>query len=256
MRIHELFEAPISDFEWNDDENARAFSKVDQRILRSEKARNKVVRMFRHTPFDFRVVVSGGTGLDGEDDDHNWEVDTLAGAMDSGIHDQLTVHTATKYGDLLARPDCITVLVISNMSPLNNKMPFTAWTLGHKIGHAFQDGLYHRNPSWDSEIGKIVKEINKAIYVISYAGEHTFDDASSEFNPNSTNVPFTMKSARDNKINNGFEVFPECVAQFLINGKVSVQPNSKPVVEFATQKLNELLYRLFQQTVGKIIVAV
>lgn len=250
MRLTELFETPIADISLQgkfDDENP-AFSQVDRGIIQSPKGRDKIMRAFSKTPHVFKVIFRSDNNYpyDGDNAFDNGSVDDIAVKMRAGVHDT--------YAGVVGEPGVIKVLLLSNFSPLKGKMPLTAWTLAHKIGHAFQDEMY--NKGWrHSPYEELVREINAILGLLSTRDADKLPDAVAFGYPEELARHLTMKSARSGKLDNSFEMFAEVVAQYLIQGKVTF--NAAPhITPELVRTLNAAIHSLFQAMEGKVLVEV
>jgi hypothetical protein len=148
------------------------------------------------------------------------------------------------------------VLVLGNLSPVEEKMPMNAWTLAHKIGHGFQDHMSYRANGWRNEWGDAMRAVNKVLHQIATDSNDAPGTYTSDY-PDADRLArnLTMKSARDHKLKNDFETFAEVVAQYLINGKVTLRTDD---IRDRTRliDLNRALNNLFKMLVGKVLVEV
>jgi hypothetical protein len=281
MRYHEITEAPISDIHLtgspygdehtrNSFDDGRGFDKVDRDLLKSDKGRAKMMRAFEKTPFNIEVFFMNATDIDGAGED-NEKVDMVirdkgAAIYDSGFH------------SINAVPGKIRVIMLSNLSPRRGKvpmsdapkMPMTAWTLAHKIGHSFQD--YVLTGQWTTPIGELVQQLNRCIYKLGgiNSGKNNANFIDTRFGyPASHARALTMKSARDRTLDNGFEIFPELIAQYLISGHVKLDPKdflyrsetqyNPPIIKHfkkVEEMINKIIPQLLECLVGKVVVEV
>lgn len=270
-------EAPISDIHLlgspygdrhssNSFDDGTGFSAIDRDLLRNKKARAKMIRAFAKTPFTFEVFFTNVTDIDGDGKD-NEQVDLFAGRQ-CGIFDD--------YHGFDGKPGVITVIMLSNLSPRRGKvpgadapkMPMTAWTLAHKIGHSFQDHML--KGQWSSPLGSLVQQLNNCIMKLHGpdAALHGFMDSRFDYPSGMADV-LTMKSARDGNLTNRFEFFPEIIAQYLITGKVKIDrskrleadtPEKNARVHAHYDHIEKLMHDtldlMFKYCVGKVIVEV
>lgn len=227
-----LSEAPISDIHVvSSDDHAVSFDKRDRKMINSSAYQTRLVKAFSKTPETFEIwfVENNKTNGDSKKDNDNIvrAINTLYGA---GIYDKI------QYDDIniIGETGKIKVLMMGNLSA-SHKMPMTVWTLAHKIGHGFQDFIATSN----------VMEVNSAKVAIERQILHLTDKAGGE-------RLFTMRSARDNIINNfSYEAFPELIAQYIITGEVTIQ--NRPEASLA---LTQAIANLFKLIDGKVIVEI
>lgn len=208
------------------------FGDQDSKLIQAPKAQAKIYRAFSKTPHRFEIIFQNGQGEVTNSPEDNRGVDRIAKDTDAGVHDF--------YGNIPGKPGVIRVLLVSNLSPLDNKMPMTAWTVAHKIGHSFQDHMSGRETKPD-DISMAARRLKQSVQTVpaSY---------------------LTMKSARDRKLTNKFENFAEIVAQYLITGRFTVDrrpgTDSEEYYQWVEQRANFCLDQLFSLLVGKVLVEV
>lgn len=246
--MSELFEAPITDYTIHDQEGGTSFSQVDRKLLRSPKGREKIIRAFSKTPFDIEVHYVINDAFDGESEWDNGAIDEYAMAQGAGIHKEFTFSGVTVTG----KPGVISVMMLSNLSDETTKIPMTAWILGHKIGHSMQDHLVNNKTEWGTKLGKHIVRLTNAVNALSSFTADAlkqYDNKNFE-HPRDVQDNLTMKSARDRKLSNSFEIFPELIAQYLISGKITLAYDY-PELEASINKTIELILK---QLVGKVLV--
>lgn len=208
-----------------------SFGDTDSKLVQSPKALKKMIKAFSRTPFRFEIIFQSTKDVIVNSPGENNNVDFIALNFAAGIHDS--------YGAVEGKPGVIRVLILSNLSPIESKMPMTPWTVAHKIGHSFQD---HEQLTNLPEISSAVsRALDSTDLVPLYR--------------------FTMKSARNGKLTNSYERFPEMIAQYLITGKVTIDKtgdNTNDTVFFSgvENNLNRVLDKLFAGIVGKVMVGV
>lgn len=258
--IVSLLEAPINDITLMGDPDAGAdvgfdqgesFGKVDRAILQSPKGVAKIYRAFSRTPHVFEVFFINTVGsVDGDHAGDNNLVDGRA-AIHSGIfHDERWVKP---------KEGVIRVVLLSNLSPLENKMPIGGWTLAHKIGHVFQDQAINQR-GVDAYRIPLIDRVNNLLYVLANPEQHPLIDRRMPFgefggHDRALNNRLTMKSARDGELENPFEVFAEVIAQYLVAGRVKLQ-GLRPKHAYLETELNKAIAALFGTCEGCIMVQV
>jgi hypothetical protein len=262
MRWRELHETPIADLQLIGQDEETSFNRGisfddrDKKLLQSPKAVAKIIRAFRKTPFVFEVFFYGHDSIDGSSRTDNEDVDNRALTHNAGIHDA--------YGDILGKPGVIRVVQMSNLSPVDGRIPMTGWILAHKIGHSLQDEMGGRRSNWKGPIAPYVEEVDFLLRKISrvdagYETEYMTAAMDSprfvEYDKNLIRM-LTMKSARNYTLNNVFEIFAEVVAQYLINGSVKMNLKLPDLSSPVLRELNHAIGAMFKSLEGKILVEI
>lgn len=234
MRYRELTEAPIVDYQVVG-QDTNSFDKPDMKLIRSDKAKARMIRVFENTPHRFSVIFAPDPNIEHDDQ----EVGDALERVSAGIHDEYILSNWMK---VTGETGVIKIIMLGNISPVN-KMPMTPWTLAHKIGHSFQD-----------DTSGVSKEILDQIDVVDQLTGS--NPKYGMFQPNRTRKNImkglTMRSARYDKDKlSPFEVFPEIIAQYLITGKVTIRDD-----EEKSRELTSEIYKLFQMIDGKVLVEV
>ena len=124
--------------------------------------------------------------------------------------------------DVEPQPDTITIIFTQNES--NEKVPMTAWTLAHRVGHAiFSNKEFH-----EGFASKIEKDFLTLLDRVYGVGSKSFNDDLENLLllGKFTAELGTMSSARNKKLDNFGEFMFELVAQYIITGKIKF--NSLP----------------------------
>lgn len=218
-----LQEMPISKFQlmgqWGPDaKRAYGYSKQDVGILQNPRAVEKIHKSWSNTKqnFDFYFLRSNAARKHVE-----------VGEVSPGwVKDKLGI-------DIEPNPESITVIFTQNTG--DEKIPMTAWTIAHRLGHAIR-----RNSQFQQylqeELTKDFRELLLQIYGIqrqpqyppSYFGSNLSDD-SKQLRALAHAVG-TMRSARQNNLRNFGEFSYELVAQWIITGKIKFNPLPKSLI--------------------------
>lgn len=226
-----LTEAPISDIHVvSSDDHAVSFDHKDRKLINSPLHQARLVKAFSRTPMTFEIwfVENNLTNANAQRDNDR-VMHAIFSVYHAGIYDKID------YSDLKIEGEMgkIKVVMMGNLS-VTHKMPMTAWTLAHKIGHSFQDSISTTNYA---EVNQAVKKIEREI-------QNLRDRASGSL--------FTMRSARDNLIDNySYEAFPELFAQYLITGEVTIRNHPE-----ASRNITNMITDLFKLIDGKVIVEI
>ena len=124
--------------------------------------------------------------------------------------------------DVEPQPDTITIIFTQNES--NEKVPMTAWTLAHRVGHA----IFYNKEFYEGFASKIEKDFLTLLdRVYGVGSKSTNDDLENLLLLGKFTAELgTMSSARNKKLDNFGEFMFELVAQYIITGKIKF--NSLP----------------------------
>lgn len=221
MKIAELLEAPLTDFEpLGDFEKPGPFRGVDRRLVPHPVNRAKAVRFFSKTPYDLRLFFSNipGTGKYSE-----------YGPMD---HDMIREIFKTDADAIInGSNDAITVVYVGNKG--DAKVMMTPWIMAHRLGHAIQAGtIRNKGYSWREAEQHFFSTINQIL-------EDCYGKRSSErMGVTPRNLTFslipeynalfnaigTQRSSRTGKIRRPYEFLYELFAQYLKDGEITFNP--------------------------------
>ena len=138
--------------------------------------------------------------------------------------------THEELGDKSINSDNITVFFVSNTAA--DKIPMTAWTIVHRVGHAMnRTPQFQEYTKWlDSEFDELLSLYGKQKTSrfpyddTSYKKARTFDLAKGRL----FNHIGTMRSAREGRIHRRyFEFYFELFVQYLKDGKITFNPLTK-----------------------------
>jgi len=137
--------------------------------------------------------------------------------------------------DIEPKESAITVIFTQNTGA--EKIPMTAWTIAHRLGHAIRrDKIFEQY--FAKEIMKDFRELLKEVYGIdkkfSYAPGGGYGGGNSQIDEKDlralAHAVGTMRSARQNNLRNFFEFVYELVAQWIITGNVKFNPLPKSLL--------------------------
>ena len=138
--------------------------------------------------------------------------------------------THEELGDKSINSDNITVFFVSNTAA--DKIPMTAWTIVHRVGHAMnRTPQFQEYTKWlDSEFDELLSLYGKQKTSrfpyddSSYKKARTYDLAKGRL----FNHIGTMRSAREGRIHRRyFEFYFELFVQYLKDGKITFNPLTK-----------------------------
>lgn len=251
-----LSEAPISSIEYDNRDGEGSFTDYDKKLIQSPKFHNKLIKSFGRTPYNIKLVFYPNPKIVHTRDDD--DVDSIAVRYRAGVHDD--------YEGILGSKNEITLVLCSNLSPdidiepeedetppqvniTDRRIPLTPWIIAHKMGHALQD---NRMKNDNKDVDNYVRNIDDCIgsLVELHNKEEGLRRSIFNYGYNADLSFLTFRSAR-NSLNNHFEVFPEIIAQFLIQGRV-ITNGYNDTSEL--RDLNNSIKECFDYLVGKVLV--
>lgn len=210
-----LNEMPINKFQlvgdWGPDDPKRHWDKASIGILTSPKGVEKIKNMWSSSEVDFDMYFIRQKGASQFD---------FVGEVDSNwLKQNLNI-------DLQANPEAITVLFTQNKSA--EKVPMTAWTIGHRLGHSFlASGLTQKSYTgilYNDFRKKILKEFEDVLlnaYGQRIQKSYSFADADGEKKLRYLAIGVgTMKSARTGSLARFDEFTHELFGQYVLTGKI------------------------------------
>lgn len=209
MRIKDLFEAPLADYQPLGDFNSPGpfRNPLDKKLATHPAAILNVYKFFEKTDYDFRIFVCNISG--------------------TGKHAESGVSTPEKikqiFGDeadkiLANHEDAITIIFVGNSGA--DRMPLSPWMMAHRLGHAFQ--AKGSEYAWKYAEDTMFENVNKIIR--EWFGVNI---KSNKYDPNMNkvycglfNAIGTQRSSQTGKIDRAYEFMFEIFAQYLKNGKI------------------------------------
>jgi len=221
MRIQDLFEAPLADYQPLGDFNSPGpfRNQLDKKLVTHPAAISKVYKFFENTEFDFRIFVSNisGTGKHAE-----------SGVSTPDKIKQIFGEEADKI--LTNHDDAITIIFVGNSGA--DRMPLSPWMMAHRLGHAFQatNRMQGNDYSWKYAEETIFENVNKIIrewYGVNIRS-NKYDPNMNDIYCGLFNAIGTQRSSHTGKINRAYEFMYEIFAQYLQSGKITFRlpPNN------------------------------
>ena len=138
--------------------------------------------------------------------------------------------THEELGDKSINSDNITVFFVSNTAA--DKIPMTAWTIVHRVGHAM-----NRTPQFQEYTKWLDKEFDELLSLYGKQKPSRFSYDTNDYKRSRTydlakgrlfNHIGTMRSAREGRIHRRyFEFYFELFVQYLKDGKITFNPLTK-----------------------------
>jgi hypothetical protein len=220
--IHSNEKEMISKFHGYENER-KHWSDVDKKAMRDPGVIRRVKKGFEKTPFKFNLYFYQST-------DPNYDKLMQQGVRDLNWIERNMGETAAQEIAKSTHPDTITVVMTNNLADDNQISIGSPWIVAHRIGHTLISGQERLGSSYQAEhvFNQFVKDASRAYgqnwpnpdthygYVIT---KENVDIYLKEFG----NAIGTMRSAREGKIERGYEWIIETFTQYLITGKVTIR---------------------------------
>jgi len=241
MKINELLEAPIDDFQpLNDFSKPGSFDAPDRKSLTNPAYIEKIKQKFEGIPYDFNFYfLNLPTNFIGkskifksaEDDEYNDHFRGFTKAVGGiyrrndlpmlkrNIEYQMDGHEVKELASIQVMG--YSCLFLSNANPASrNKLPLTPWILVHRYLHGVSDHGRGRSSLGDSnQWGKLV----------GLSRRHNISPAN-----------LTMKSARMGTLDDG-DTLIELVTQYIMTGKIELKGIDQPIVAEFEEAIKELM---------------
>jgi len=219
MRAQEFItEAPLADYQPLGDFNKSGpFRGPDKRLIPHPTNQLKTQKFLSNSPYDFRLFFSNipGTGRYSEYGPMKPEtVKIIFGDAGNQIVD--------------GHEDAITVVFVGNKG--DSKVMMTPWIMAHRFGHAIQAG--HRNVSnktgaWPEAEQYFFNTVNQMLErcygKVGVRGGSLKWELTPEYNA-LFNAMGTQRSSRSGSIRRPYEFLYELFAQYIKDGKITLNP--------------------------------
>jgi len=234
MTLHQLYQLLIKEDsidnielkgDWGDSAKKYGYDKASINILKNPKGLEKIKKKWEKTAFDFDLYFlrSSEGNKSGE----------LGRVSPDFVRDNLKLNIQND-------PNKITIIFVNNKG--DEKMPMTAWTIAHRLGHALArthtshkrfNGTTHHYKELIDTINRLLLTIARTIYnkqslkkrISSYGDYGGFETDDRKLRNELAHALGTFKSARDKNIRNDAEFTFELIAQYIITGKISLNRN-------------------------------
>ena len=190
---------------------AYGYNKQDVGILENPKGQQKIIKKWSNSKEDFNLIFVRSSQANKHREVGEVNADWVKNNL--GI-------------DVQPDPDAITIIFTQNTGA--EKIPMTAWTIAHRLGHAIRrDNVFEKY--FFDELVRDFRELLRDVYKIS-------DSRSSYEYPDQKSLLAlarevgTMKSAREGNLRNFFEFIYELVAQYITTGKIVFKDLPKSLI--------------------------
>ncbi len=226
MREHEFVtEMPINVHNLNvgTDDEASSFHSDDRKLLNSEKAIAKIKRVWHSSVVDvdlftLDVKVSPEAALDIGIDGHSFEDGVTLQDIEriKGLDD--IVHHSPQFD-----PNAISMVLTNNAG--GERLPLTGWIIAHRLFHCLQM-VSHVPGSGRGGTTSNSKSLYNAMMDVNIQYKAVIGDlknvASSAYGI--ACMIGSTKACRDGNLSHYEEFLPECFAQYMLRGKVTLRP--------------------------------
>lgn len=219
----ELTEAPIADIShignW---EKNSSFGTQDRKLLNAPKAIAKMKAMWKYPEdVDFNIMLINNVEA------RNW---TEEGIVERDRLAQMFPKTITEIEPLI-RSDQVNILYTNNKG--SERVPMTGWIMAHRYGHALMRGgkSYYFKEAHEV-LDRYLTDVMVGYGINSGSSQNRFSSGYAARTPmleNPITVKlaqeiFTFRAAREKNLRNSHEALHELLAQFMITGKIGINP--------------------------------
>ena len=231
MKITEIItEAPLTDYVPMGDFNKPGpfRNQVDKKLVTHPTNQLKTAKFLENTPDDFRLFFSNISGTAKR---------TEIGAVDNAFVQQVFGEQAAQI--INGSEDAINVVYLGNSGA--NRVMLTPWIMAHRLGHAIQASTRTGRDvisTWQAAERHFFGSINQTLTDVyrkdmrdrdSYGsrGDESLKwTKSAEYNAIFNSIG-TQRSSREKQINRPYEFLYEIFAQYIKDGKVTLNPFPK-----------------------------
>lgn len=216
-----LTEAPISDIQLHGDfsQPGSFRNEDDRKLISSPKARDKIIRMFEKTPFDFVVHVVNLPHANQEMDPY------IRGGYGSVSNKDLR----NRFGIDLPPPRSKQIRIIYRANEGFDRVPLTGWIMAHRFCHSLENG----SPGYAA----LLSDVRAAIARFERGVDTQHADYRTKREAIRSNFAYdapdyaqhtntvvsllgSMASGRQGRISSPAEFTHECCSQWLLRGAV------------------------------------
>lgn len=241
MHLSDLFEAPIAswavdaDFDENEAEmiskfngysnETKHFSDTDKRAIRDPGIVQAVNRAFGRTPVKFALYFWQSTRPD-------YDPTSFIGHVEEPWMRKQLGDKATASILAQAAPDTVTIVLTNNLSDEHKITLKSPWAVAHRIAHALIGGKVAGDAGWDviDRFRRFIRAIVSQAYGTPWPDEETgfglimAKEYEEIYGKMIGHQLGTMASARKGALVSQYEWFYETFVQYIINGKVTLNP--------------------------------
>jgi len=213
------------------------FKELDRKIISSENYVAKVLDAWKKSPFIFDIYLVNTSRV------NNAKFREKGSVNQEFVEDHMGL-------PIIPQEDAITLIFGGNYGV--EKIPFTPWIMAHRTGHALRDGSFVRSPEFQRIVDTVTESLDDVIEMLAlpdfYPYNNLYRSKNSYYDDGRERQKYkklatldryykylslqigTTAAARNGKLRNHFEFIYDCVAQFIITGKVKLAPLSTRIV--------------------------
>ena len=198
---------------------------VDRALLTSPKSVDKIKRQWENTPYDFDLYFVNDKRV------NKSEFREIGEKSLEFVRDKLKI-TPEEIPD--PSEDRITVIYTGNFG--DARYMASGWILAHRFGHALNRSRDSSGGAWKDFTDNLLKKFTyllKEVYGIDIVSSFPYRESriSEKILKFAAQQIGTMKSARDNKLNNWYEFAYELLAQYMLTGKIQFNPLPQSIIK-------------------------
>lgn len=211
----ELNEMPIANYKTiGDFSKGSSFRhKTDRTLLTHPKAIEKIHRQWEKTPYDFDLYIVNDKRVNKEQFREVGKVNI------DFVRNQMKI-TPEEIPDPASNH--ITIIFTNNNG--DERYMASGWILAHRVGHALARGNRGAWEYFTRELREIFANILDQVYNIKLKSSRGSSVESDKILKLAAQQMGTMKAARDNNLRNWYEFSYELLAQYMITGKIKLNP--------------------------------
>jgi hypothetical protein len=220
MRLYDIIcEAPITDYQpIGDFDKPGSFNdKRDKKLIQNPINTTKLYKFFEKTNEDFRIFPINAPGL---------RKYSEKGAVDESWARQVLDKAVPNSSNIVLKDvdNSITIVYVSNTAA--EKVVLTPWTMAHRFGHSVRASNMY---AWKEAENYLFENINSILsdyYGLKVTG-NKYNTQYTEYYNTLFNAIGTQRSSRQNLIKRPYEFLYELFTQFMMAGKVTLNPLPK-----------------------------
>lgn len=194
-------------------------------MLTSRKSVEKIKRQWENTPYDFDLYFVNDKRV------NKSEFREIGEKSLEFVRDKLKI-TPEEIPD--PSEDRITVIYTGNFG--DARYMASGWILAHRFGHALNRSRDSSGWAWKDFTDNLLKKFTyllKEVYGIDIVSGFPYRESriSEKILKFAAQQIGTMKSARDNKLNNWYEFAYELLAQYMLTGKIQFNPLPQSIIK-------------------------
>lgn len=198
---------------------------VDRALLTSPKSVDKIKRQWENTPYDFDLYFVNDKRV------NKSEFREIGEKSLEFVRDKLKI-TPEEIPD--PSEDRITVIYTGNFG--DARYMASGWILAHRFGHALNRSRDSSGGAWKDFTDNLLKKFTyllKEVYGIGIVSGFPYRESRirEKILKFAAQQIGTMKSARDNKLNNWYEFAYELLAQYMLTGKIQFNPLPQSIIK-------------------------